>query len=906
MNPEATFGYWMRQRRRLLDLTQSDLAQKIGCSEITIRKIEAGERTPSRQISELLATALDVLEHERDAFIAFARGLSLPASFACGSHKPSVVAPAAANLSGLALSARPPVPLTRLLGREQELQEISQRLVQPHVRLLSLVGPPGIGKTRLSLQLAEQLQAYFPDGIAFVPFAPVRNPELIVPTIMQTLAIAQRGDQLPFSSLVHALAERRILLIFDNFEHLLAPSSKAQLAELLRMAPQIKLLLTSRAALHISGEQLFQLGPLDLPREPACSAEEMFAASPAVQLFVERVRALQPNFRLDRSNAKLIAEICARLDGLPLAIELAAARSRMFSPAALLERLQSSTLQLLVDGPADLLDHQRTLRSTLDWSYKLLSQPERELFARLALFAGGCSSEAIEAVCAEQATSQLSDSIVCALMMLERQSLIRLESDQNGNRRVLLLETMREYALCRLREMSDYHELQRRHAHYYADLVMNQAQLAPDQQIVLLSSDLHNLRSALEWSIDNEPTFGIAWAPKLAPFWIAKGLLSEGRAYLQRLLAASQSDLDPVLRADLLITLGRLAYSQGDCDQAAITSQEGLTICRQVGHQHGCANALLNLARVALQQSNYARAQELAEESLALYRKLADLKGAADSLRCLNLVAKDQGQYHLAARLGNEAAALYRQLGDQRSLATAIYNLATIAYWQGDMNRAGELTELAMSLCRELGNHMGLAYAMEGYGMVAFKQGHLAEADRLLRESLGLLRNLDEQIGIALVLQELGQLANASGDYAEALELLSEALRLAWQINEPRRVAFCLECLADTVLTIQVEEAAVLLGAAQRLREQFGAPLPLSERAEYQRIKTTIQLAIGEPYLFEAAWNRGYQSPSEPFIEQTLAKLPLLSSELFFASRSLLEQSLEFGASSKKGLLLSY
>lgn len=891
MNQEATFGIWMRQRRRMLDLTQSDLAQKVGCSEITIRKVESGERSPSRQISELIASALEVPEHERDAFIACARGLARPAQTAALSA-PAFAAPLTAHL---------PVPLTRLLGREHELEQICAQLTQAEVRLLSLVGPPGIGKTRLSLQVAAQLQSRFPDRVAFIPFAPVRAPELIVPTIIQALGIVQRSDQTSLASVVQALAERDMLLIFDNLEHLLAPKSKALIAELLRMAPRLKLLLTSRSALHISGEQLFLLQPLKVAHDHSLSPENMLAASPAMQLFLERVQAFQPTFRLDHENAPLIAEICARLDGLPLAIELAAARSRLFAPAALLTRLQTSTLQLLVDGPHDLLAHQRTLRSTLDWSYTLLGPEEGELFVRLATFAGGCSLEAAEAICAEGGTC-----ILDALLALERQSLIRLELDQRGATRVVLLETMREYALSRFEASPDYRKVQRRHAHYYAQQALSLAQAPSDEQLAALQADLHNLRLALEWSIEHETAFAMAWAVKLTPFWMATGLLSEGRSYLQRLLALDRGRAEPLVRADLLIMLGYLAHHQGDCEQASNTSEEGLAICRQADHELGCADALFNLARVALQQSHFAQAETLASESLALYRRKGELRGAADALRCLTLVAKDQGQYDQAAHLGNASAALYRQSGDQRGFAKAIYNLSTIAYWQEDFERAGELATLAIQHARQLGDQMGLAYALEGIGMVSFKLGKLGEARQLLREALELFRGLNERVGIALILQELGQLANASADYAEALDLLSEALGLAWQINEPRRAAFCLECLADTVSRIRPQEAAALLGAARRLRQHYGTPLPQSEQAEYERIDDYIRRQNGESSDFEAAWQTGYQAASEQFIEQTLSRLPLLSTELFFASDSLLDQSLEYGATPRRDLLFSY
>jgi predicted ATPase/DNA-binding XRE family transcriptional regulator len=872
MYAETTFGRWLRQRRRHLDLTQADLAERVGCSEITIRKIEADARTPSRQVAELLAACLNVPTAERPAFLAFARSLAR-------THPPTPPVPIA--------PAGPLAPLTRLLGRDADAAQIERRLLSDQVRLLNLTGPPGIGKTRLSLHVAELVRSRFADGVRFVALAPVRDPALVIPTLAQALGVALRAGQTPEAALSAALSAQQQLLVLDNFEQVVAAAPR--IAELLQAAPRVKALVTSRATLNVSGEHIYAVSPLALPDPCALPPLDDLTCYPSIQLFVERVRAVRPDFMLTAENAPIVAAICARLDGLPLAIELAAARCKLFTPQALIERLRrpagSGALSMLVNGPHDLLAHQRTLRGTLDWSYELLSRDEQAVLMRLAVFAGGCTLDAATAVLSsefkvlsdgssnsELRTQNSELSVLDLLASLLDKSLVHQASEPDGEARFTLLETIREYALDRLDREGGLDAARGGHAAYYAALARAAApQLrgaGQERWLQRLHADYHNLRAALEWFADHDPEAGLRCAADLCQFWHMRSLLSEGRDWLARLLARCEADVCRAARAQALCAAGFLAYQQGDHLRAEQLSAESLALHRALGDRQGAVAALMNLGSVAFCRADYPRAIAIYDQGLALCRTLGDTGGIAHALRNLGLIAKDQGDLDRATLLLEQSLALYRQTGDTYGVARALFNLSTVAYWQGDYPRSGALAEQTAAICRELGDQMILAYALDGIGMAAYKQGDVARAAQHLEESLRLLCALDEKAGIALALHELGLIACAQGDLARAAQLLRDGLALAWRIGDRRRAAFCLEGLA-VAWARRPLDAARLLGAAAVLREALGAPLPPAERPNYERTLATARAGAG-PAAFAAAWEAGRMMPTEQVIGETL------------------------------------
>jgi predicted ATPase/DNA-binding XRE family transcriptional regulator len=453
MNHAASFGRWLRERRKALDLTQFDLAVRVGCAEATIGRIEADERRPSRQIAELLAAALGIPPDDRPAFIQFAR--TGAATSEAAPPDPPAVAPVRTVTGAAAL------PLTPLIGRDQAVAAVRAALGRPDVRLLTLTGPPGIGKTRLAVQVAAEVLDQFAGGVFFVALGTIGDPDLVPATIATALDLKDTGDTPVLVRLIEFLHDKQVLLVLDNFEQVV--EAAPPLVEWLDGCPELKVLVTSRAALNVRGERQFAVPPLTLPDLRHASDLDTLAGSAAVTLFVDRARAVQPSFALTGGNAGAIATICNRLDGLPLAIELAAARVKLLSPQAMSMRLERR-LPLLTGGPPDLPVRQQTLRAAIAWSYDLLPPGEQVLFARLGIFVGGATLAAIEAVC--NARGDLPVDGLDGVASLVDKSLLRQAPGGDDNPRVNMLETIREFALERLAERGEEAALRQCHGDY--------------------------------------------------------------------------------------------------------------------------------------------------------------------------------------------------------------------------------------------------------------------------------------------------------------------------------------------------------------------------------------------------------------------------------------------------------
>jgi predicted ATPase/DNA-binding CsgD family transcriptional regulator len=748
-----------------------------------------------------------------------------------------------------------PVQFTTLIGREQEIAAVCTLLRRPEVRLLTLTGTGGIGKTRLATQVAFEILQDFPDGVFFVPLAPINDPDLVAPTIAETLGLREAGDWPLLERLKTYLRERHILLLFDNFEQILPAASL--LSELLAMAPDLKLLVTSRAVLHLRGEHEFSVAPLALPDLKRPEAREALVQSPAVALFVGRAQALKPDFQLTDANAQTIAEICARLDGLPLAIELAAARIKLLPPPALLTRLEHR-LQVLTSTTRDVPARQQTLRSALDWSYDLLSQEEQHLFRRLSVFVDGCTLEAAEAVIndTEGALPMLD-----GLAALIDKSLLQQAEGADQEPRFVMLETIREYARELLLASGEAAEAQRAHAAYYLALAEEaEPKLTGAEQrrwLERLAAEHENLRAALLWFAEQGDTErALRLGGALWWFWWIRGYVSEGRNFLQQAQSAGE-EVAAAVRAKALNAAGTLAVMQGNFDETEALCSASLALFRAAGENQRSVAPLWMLGYVSMEQSEYERARQLTEEALTLARQYGNTWGIAYSLENLAAIAFNQGDYRRAHTFIEESLATSRKTGDTEGVARSSWLLALLIMAQGDLAKARTLLEGSLALSSEVGDKRNNAYSRVILGYVAIFQDLPAQARTLLEDGLALLREMGDRRGIAWALYGLGWEALSQGNAAAAQPLFEESLALLRELGHRWFMALCLEALAAAFAAQgQPERAARLWGAAEKLRDMVGASLPPVVQPMYESFLIAARAQAGET-AFASAWAEG-------------------------------------------------
>jgi predicted ATPase/class 3 adenylate cyclase len=712
-----------------------------------------------------------------------------------------------------------PLQPTPLIGREKEVAEVCDLLGAEATRLLTLTGPGGIGKTRLALQAAADLLDEFPDGTYFVQLATLTEAELFISAVAETLGVREIGEQPLDESLKDYLHERRLLLLLDNFEQVLGAAPTV--TELLTAAPGLKVLATSRAPLGLYGEHELPVPPLTLPDLKLQPPLERLTQYEAVGLFVERARAVKPDFKVTNESAPAVAEICVRLDGLPLAIELAAARIKMLPPKAMLQRL-SSRLKLLTGGARDLPERQRTLRATIEWSFALLNEGEQVLFGRLAVFSGGRTLEAIEAIC--DAEGDLPMEVFDGVSSLLDKSLLRQEEGPNGEPRFVMLETVHEFAREKLKESAEAEEINRAHAQYFLTLAEEaNPELKGANQLEWLErleAEHDNMRAALTWALKRkEVEVALRLGGALWWFWSMRGYHSEGRRWLEEALAMD-GRVSPEVRAMALAGVGELAFDQGDLDRAKEACQEGLELLE---HEEGREareaklNLLVWLGFVAWVREEYERAKQLFEEGLALSRERSDTWWLATFLLYVAIVPHYLGDYERATELTEESMDLFRDQGDKHSLAYCLNNLAMMVYSQGDLGRAAQLTEEAVALFRELG----------------------ARGD------------------VALGLYNLGWIALLQDDLGRAADIYKESLTLAWDTGMNHIVQGDLEgfaCLA--AVRGETERAARLWGAVQALHETKGIPRDTDFLAEAGARISAVRSGMGEE-AWEEAWRKG-------------------------------------------------
>ncbi len=730
-----------------------------------------------------------------------------------------------------------PVPRTGFVGRERELTAAKELLLRSDVRLVTITGPGGIGKTRLAVEVANSLSDHFPGGIHFVPLSPLNDPGLIALAIIQTLGIRETGGQSARELLKKNLQESvclPLLFVLDNFEHLI--SAAPFVSDLLVFCPDLKILVTSRAALRIYGEHDFPVPPLTLPDSRTTSSVDSLSRIPAVALFVQRAIAAKPGFELNSENARAVSEICARLDGLPLAIELAAARVKVLSPTALLTRL-ASRLQLLTGGARDLPERQQTLRAAMDWSYDLLNPAEQKLFRRLSVFVGGCNLEGAEAVC--DTAQDLDLDLLDGMASMVDKSLLQQAEHASGEARFVMLETIREYALEKLLESGELKPTRRAHAAYCLILAeevsLEQGGVSSSEWLDHFSLELNNFRAALDWLTDfGEADWGLRLATALFRFWETRENFAEGRDRLGKILDLPESAPPTKARARALFAAGVLAGDQGD----------------------------------------YSAGSRLIGQSRDVSLHLGDNTGVAVSLNALSVFARDRGDLPLAKSLSEQSLALWRESGDIISIARALSNLGNVFRLQGDFSRAYALYAESLAIFQGVGDNAGVAWSIDYQGDVARDEGDSAAAQSRYEQALAMFRELGDHWGVAGALADLGNLAGDQRDYPRARQLFRESIKVFQQLDHKRGIARLLECFARSAAAqSQAERALRLAGAAAALRHKIGAPLPPSEQVKLEASLDVARLAVSAA-AGTTAWLEGWALPLETAIEEAAVSEP--------------------------------
>ena len=795
-----------------------------------------------------------------------------------------------------------PAALTPFVGREAELQQLATWLGRPGCRLITLLGPGGIGKTRLALELAGQHVTQFADGVFLVRLAPIHDPEVVASAIVQTLGFTESGGQSALDVLMSWMCDKHLLLILDNFEHLLVAAPLV--TELLAAAPGLSVLVTSRAALQVYGEHLFQVPALALPDLERLPLPATYIEYPAIRLFTTRVQAVRVDFTLTTENAPAIAEICARLDGLPLALELAAARGQRLAPARILEHLRTrqGRLQILAGGGRDLPPRQQTMRAAIAWSYDLLSPLEQALFRRLAVFVGSWTLQAAHAICTELSienaalkkeagthkqgftanhqdtflNSQFSN--LTSLESLVDQSLIVQMEEPDGAPRFAMLETIREYALEQLEESGELEAVRRRHAAFYLTLAEAEATtLAGAEQaagLARLEQEHDNLRAALTWTRERgELAFGLRLAGELTPFWQRRSHLAEGRRWLEGFLAApGVTAVAREVRATALTGAAWLAHDQDDYARADVLFEEGLRLEQALGHPARAAAALAHRGLMALFQGKYAQATALVEDSLALARGADDRAGSAYALFRLGLVMRERGDLARSTALYRDSLAAYRALSDHSGAAFALLGLGDIARDQGDAAQVEAYCTESLTIGRELGQQWCVGFSLNNLALAAAMRGDLARAAALAEEALALFRAHGIRGGMIELLITQGQIACAQGEYERAQAMLAEGVAQGWPAGPYWLVATGLEQLARVAAAQgRAARAARLGGAVAAWRETTGAPLPSYRTAAWEATLATAHGALGAGD-FTTAWAEGQALTLEQAIAEALER----------------------------------
>lgn len=882
MQEQTTFGAWLRKQRRALDLTRQAFADQVGCAEITLRRIEAGTLKPSRELAGILIKKAGIPDSERPEWISFARGLSgLPTK----SNSPSAIP--VTNL---------PAPLTSFVGREREQAQVIQ-LIANH-RLVTFTGSGGVGKTRFAIMTGEQILGDYPDGVWLVELASVNDPALVPQTVARLLGLTPQSDISHTDLLINFLRTRSALLIFDNCEHLI-DASALLVDTLLRNCGNLKILVTSRAPLQATGEALYRVPSLGLP--DLHDELDSLRDCESVKLFEERAKLVQFDFSLTSENVSSVVQICQRLDGIPLAIELAAAKVDVFSPAQIARHLEEN-FNVLTGGSRTALPRHQTLRTSVDWSWGLLTEPEQKLMMQLAVFAGGWTLESAQAIC--------DGDVLDLLNSLLSKSMIVRDQKTKDDVRYSFHEIIRQYSLEKSLETDEAVHHRDRHLNYFIQLAeqgFSELRAANDKVwLERLEMEHDNLRAALSWSLespDGETQKALQLSGALQDFWDTRGYTSEGYQWTSKALK-NAPDSPTRHRCRALVGAGLMCYRLSRTKDTGLYLEEALAQARRLNNAPLLLMSLLLSAHVL---KDKVEARKRYEECLALARatrdswhlaellaiwrtvsvaetiryleeareiaeELGNVRRRALVLHIYGLFEMQRANYDSATPMLQEAIRLYRMIKDRHNTALSLLSLGRAATQQTHYEEAARYEEQALQTLRDLSDPHCCALSLLSLGWNAYLAGNSDSAISHLEESLLLFREKsDVQVRPSYPLTLLGRIAVSRADVSRARDFFREALELLKSPEITYWLAQCLEGVCALPL-IQSEKAARLMGKAEAIREQEAYVVPLSERPLIDPILERLQSQLGNA-VFDSARASGASLTYRQAIDEALELL---------------------------------
>jgi predicted ATPase/transcriptional regulator with XRE-family HTH domain len=741
MSQEHPFGYWLKRSRKALDLTQTNLAKKVGCSTDTIRKLEAEERRPSAQIAERLAEIFNIPEAERAAFLRFARGDWHSTPFTNKEDIPW-------NVSDKSSRSNLPGTSTSLIGRQKEIALLQKYFLNNEIRLVTLIGPPGIGKTRLSIEAARTVVQDFQDGVFFVTLSPLDEPTRIAMTMAQTLGFIEVRNISSEELLKEGIGNKHMLIVMDNCEHLIEEVASLT-SDLLAACVRLKIVATSREALRISGEWLYPVPALDVPAfdspgETSSGNIETASSFPALMLFAERARAVRPDFMLDSKNIEAVATICAHLDGLPLAIELIASRIRVMSPQALLARLNDQFI-LSIDEMRAASARQKTLQNAITWSYNLLSGEEQRLLALISVFSGGFMLETAEAMFSRSVSEKSVTELVTSLL---DKSLLQRTSTTDDEPHFNMLVTIQQFALNQLRSMDGEIDARHQHLSYFLDLteqadkeIRGPNQLSWLQRLEMMRD---NLRAALDWAIETGQTkVALELARKLHWFWFVRGDHTEGQQWLARVLEMQDVSTHPREQAEVLTQLANHIVLKTGNNRARPFAEQALFIARAHQDKHNIAKALVILGLILRNENDFATARALFRESQQLFRHVHDEWGYANATMALGYTFWIDEDWVTALPLSREAFAIFQKLGDRYFQSVTLRHIGRTSVNLGDLANGMAALRESLLLAQQLHSKYEIGWTLWQFAVTAQRMDNFVRAVRLYEAA----RRILEYIG---------------------------------------------------------------------------------------------------------------------------------------------------------------